>query len=328
MVKKVAWGIIGCGNVCEKKSGPGLYKTPGSDLVAVMRRNESKAADFAKRHRVDRFYTKVDDLIHDEEVNAIYIATPPDTHKEYTLRALQAGKPVYVEKPMALTYASCLEMLEASQKYDQRLFVAYYRRAQRYFLQVKELIDNGSIGRVQNGDIRCFRKPSEADQASTNWRLNPQIGGDGYFYDLAPHVLDILDFLLGQVSEASGLYSNTGGLYSAADTVGCTLKFGSGAIVTGLWGFASHESSVADTVILRGEKGEIHFSTFFYSPIRLIIDKGVEEFNIPAPECVQQPLIETIVRDLLNNTNDCPSTGISAARTSWVIDRIMNKATK
>src|SRR5687768_923402 len=126
-MNEVKWGIIGCGDVTEKKSGPAFYKVTGSKLVAVMRRDKEKAADYARRHNVPKFYDNADDLINDPEVTAVYIATPPGSHKEYTLKVAAAGKPVYVEKPMALNFHECVEMIEACARFHVKLFVAYYR---------------------------------------------------------------------------------------------------------------------------------------------------------------------------------------------------------
>lgn len=115
-MKTVNWGIVGCGNVCERKSGPAMYKTPHSALAAVMRRDAEKAADFARRHNVPKSYTDAAALIADPEVDIVYVATPPGTHRELAVQALEAGKPVYVEKPMAMNHAECLEMIAAAEK--------------------------------------------------------------------------------------------------------------------------------------------------------------------------------------------------------------------
>ena len=84
----INWGIIGCGKVTELKSGPAFSKVEGSRLVAVMRRNAALAEDYAKRHNVPRFYSNADDLINDGEVNAVYVATPPGSHKEYAIKEI------------------------------------------------------------------------------------------------------------------------------------------------------------------------------------------------------------------------------------------------
>src|SRR5690554_1696255 len=133
---EVRWGIIGVGNVCEVKSAPAMNIIPNSRLVAVMRRNGEKAKAYAERHGVSQWYDNADDLINDPEVNAIYIATPPNAHAALTQKAAQAGKPVYVEKPMARTYQECMDMVKICEKAQVPLFVAYYRRALPNFLKI------------------------------------------------------------------------------------------------------------------------------------------------------------------------------------------------
>ena len=163
-MENVNWGILGCGDVCERKSGPPMYKTPHSALAAVMRRDAAKAADFARRHGVPKSYTDADALIADPGVDIVYVATPPDSHRELALKVLAAGKPVYVEKPMAMNHAECLDMIAAAERSGQRLFVAYYRRALPYFLKVKELLDSGAIGEVLSVEVRYFRPESPGDR--------------------------------------------------------------------------------------------------------------------------------------------------------------------
>ena len=212
-MENVNWGILGCGDVCERKSGPPMYKTPHSALAAVMRRDAAKAADFARRHGVPRSYTDADALIADPGVVIVYVATPPDSHRELALKVLAAGKPVYVEKPMAMNHAECLDMIAAAERSGQRLFVAYYRRALPYFLKVKELLDSGAVGEVLSVEVRYFRpeSPEDRDPARLPWRLRREVGGEGYFCDMAPHTLDILDFLLGEIADARGCKTNRGG---------------------------------------------------------------------------------------------------------------------
>ena len=124
----VRWGIVGCGDVCEVKSGPAFNKIGHSTLVAVMRRDGEKAKDFARRHKVPKYYDDAQNLIHDPDVNAVYIATPPASHEELAIAAMQAGKPVYIEKPIAVSAASCERILDASRRLNVRASVAHYRR--------------------------------------------------------------------------------------------------------------------------------------------------------------------------------------------------------
>ncbi len=321
-METVHWGIIGCGNVCEVKSGPAFYKTEHSQLDAVMRRDENKIADFARRHNVPRYYTDGDELLKDEKINAVYIATPPGSHKEYTIKALKSGRPVYVEKPMALNHAECLEMIEAAEKSGQKLFVAYYRRALPYFLKVKELLDQHVIGNTLMVEVKLYRSPSQSDlEKRANWRLEKSKAGGGYFYDLAPHTLDILDFLLGEITEAKGVVENLGSLYEVEDTVSAVFKFKTGICGIGQWCFVTSKENEEDTIEITGTQGKLLFNTFQFNPIALTTSTGKEYFRPPQPEHIQQPLIQTIVNEL-RGTGICPSTGVSAARIAKVMDWI------
>lgn len=322
----IKWGIIGVGNVTEKKSGPAFYKIDHSALVAVMRRDEEKVKDFARRHQVGKYYTDADELINDPDVDAVYVATPPQSHKDYAIKVLQAGKPVYVEKPMAMNYAECLAMVEAAKQANQKLFVAHYRRALPYFLKVKELLDNNAIGKVLTADVRFFRPASESDmdKEKQTWRVKREIAGEGYFFDLAPHTLDILDFLLGGIDDAKGYCCNRGGYYEVADTISAVMRFGSGVTGTGEWSFVSSEKSREDSIIITGTEGFIRFSTFEFSPICLSTAVGDKYLQMQQPEHIQQPLIQTIV-DELRGVGVCPSTGETAIRTARAMDRIVGK---
>lgn len=320
----VNWGIIGAGNVCEKKSGPAFYKIKHSSLIAIMCRDELKAKDFTNRHKISKYYINVDQLINDQQINAVYIATPPHLHKEYAIKVMEAGKAVYVEKPMALNYEDCKEMLKVSEITNQKLFVAFYRRALPYFLKVKSLLEKKLIGDVLTVNTNLIRSPriADLDTKTQTWHVNRDIGGEGYFMDLAPHTLDILDFLLGKIIYAKGFSQNLGNLYSVKDTTSAVLKFESGVSGTGQWCFVAAKNAEKDTIEIIGTKGKISFSTFAFTPILVENEERTDIYETAQPEHVQQPLIESIV-DELRGIGKCPSNGISATRTAMVIDQIL-----
>lgn len=320
---EIRWGIIGCGNVTEVKSGPAFNQVPNSRLVMVMRRDGAKAEDYARRHGVPRWTSDADALIHDPEVDAVYIATPPDSHAEYTRRVAAAGKPVYVEKPMARSAAECEAMIEICRAAGVPLFVAYYRRRLPTFLKVEEWLRAGAIGDLRMATITLLRPPSAADrQPEKPWRVLPEIAGGGHFYDLASHQLDILDYLLGPIAEASGYSTNRAGLYPAEDTVCGSFRFESGVLGSGIWCFAAAAEQATEKIELIGSEGKITFSAFdLDDPIELTVGGKVERFQTPAPQHVQQPLIETVV-DAIVGRGECPSTGESAARTNRVLEEI------
>lgn len=323
---KVRWGFIGCGEVTEKKSGPAFNMIQGSKVMAVMSRDKEKAASYAKRHNIPRWYDDAQLLIGDEDVNAIYIATPPSSHATFAIMAMKAGKPVYIEKPMAASYEDCARINRISQETGVPCFVAYYRRYLPYFQKVKELVSNGEIGHVINVQIRFAQPPRNLDYNNSNlpWRVQADIAGGGYFYDLAPHQLDLLQDMFGCILEAEGYKNNIGRLYDAEDTVSACFKFESGIPGSGSWCFVAHESAKEDRIEIIGDKGTICFSVFTYEPITLFTENGKREIRLDNPPYVQLPLIQAVVEHLQGN-NICTCDGISATPTNWVMDRILNK---
>lgn len=320
-MKIINWGIIGCGNVTEVKSGPALQKATGSSLVAVMRRNGALAQDYAQRHGVPKWYDDADALIHDVDVDAVYIATPPSSHKDYTLAVAKAGKPVYVEKPMALNYVECQVMTTACEQAGVPLYVAYYRRGLPRFLQVKSWIEDGAIGEVRSVDMRLYRPPSPKDGGPDKpWRLDPSVAGCGYFCDLGSHIIDLLQFLLGPIDSVQGYASNQGGLYEVEDTVSAQFVFENGAHGVGMWHFNTQNS--LDRTEIVGTQGCIRYATFAEEPLHLIRGDDIETIHIENPKHIQQPLIQTVVDDILG-IGECPSTGRSAAMASRIMDSIL-----
>lgn len=319
-MKTIRWGIIGCGDVTEVKSGPALQKADHSALVAVMRRDGARAAEYARRHDVPMWYDDARALLRDPSVDAVYVATPPSSHLEYTLLAAEAGKPVLVEKPMALDYAECRRMIDACHAAEVPLFVAYYRRALPRFLKVKELVDSGAVGKVRAVTVTLTQRPLDVPAAAAlPWRVVPEIAGGGLFMDLAAHMLDFLDFVLGPIRDAHGWAANQADLYPAEDVVSGSFTFESGVQGVGLWCFAASED--VDRTEIIGSVGTLTFTHFDTSPVRLTSAQGATEFVLDNPPHVHQPLVQTIV-DQLNGTGACPSTGESAARTAWVMDRL------
>ena len=322
----IRWGIIGCGDVAEVKSGPGFYKARDSRLTAVMRRDGAKAADFAHRHGVARWTTDAQDIIEADDVDAVYIATRTDTHLEYALRCAAAGKPTYVEKPMAMDAAECSLMLSAFASAGVPLWVAYYRRALPRFTRVKELLDSGAIGtpRVVRTTLRS-PLPSLPPGEPLPWRVDPAYGR-GHFFEGACHALDLIDYLLGELSDVHGTAVNQAGAYPTPDLVTATYRLPGGVLGTGQWCYTT--DSTADVTEVTGSAGRLLFSTSkMDEPITLLTGGKERHIPIPDPPHVQQPLIQSIV-DELNGDGHCPSTGETALRTARATDQILTLVIK
>lgn len=325
-MKKICWGFIGCGEVTEKKSGPAFNLIEGSEVVAVMSRKAEKAKSYAERHGVKRWYTDPQELINDPKVNAVYIATPPSTHATYAIMAMKSGKAVYVEKPMASNYEDCCRINRIAEKTGVPCFVAYYRRYLPYFNKVKELVESGAVGKVVNVQIRFAVPPRDLDYNKTNlpWRVQADIAGGGYFYDLAPHQIDLLQEMFGPIIEAEGMKANRGGLYTTEDSVSACFKFDNGLPGSGSWCFVAHESAKEDRIDIVGDKGSLSFSVFTYQPIILQNENGCQRFEVKNPNYVQLPLIKLVVEHLQNKAI-CKCDCVSATPVNWVVDRILGK---
>ncbi len=308
-MKTIQWGIIGCGDVTEIKSGPAFDKVPDSKLVAVMRRDAAKAEDYAKRHGVPKWYTNAYDVINDPEINAIYVATPPLQHEEYTVAALQAGKPVYVEKPMAVNAAAAKRMLDAAIENKIELSVAHYRRAQPLFKNLKELLEAKTIGEVKFADLQYLAPPLSSEQlqeTKIKWRVDTAVAGGGLFHDLAPHQLDLMLYLFGKINKTSGISCNQTGLYNADDIVAGTVLFENGIIFNGLWCFTVPEEEIKDNCEIMGTKGKISFSVFGEPEIAVTKQGKTATMHFEKLEHVQQPMIEKVVQYFLGKSeNPC-----------------------
>jgi len=322
-VKTIRWGIIGCGDVTEVKSGPGFQKAVHSELAAVMRRNGALAADYARRHHVPRWHDDADAILTAPDIDAVYVATAPDSHRDYVSRCAQAGKPVLVEKPMALDHAQCRAMIDACTRANVPLWVAYYRRALPRFLAVRDLVQERAIGPVRMVVTRHFQRPAaEMNPGSPPWRIDAAVSGGGLFVDVMSHTLDFLDFVFGPITEARAFAGNLAGAYRPEDTITATYRFASGVYGSGAFCYAADRDEEWNEIV--GGNGRIRFSTTKAVPIQLARGASVEEIAIADPPHVHQPLIQTIV-DELNGNGACPSTGESGARTTRVVDEILRE---
>ena len=304
----VKWGIIGCGNVTEKKSGQAYNKVPNSMLVAVMRRDSAKATDYAARHRVGKWYSDAAALLNDTEVNAVSIATPPAFHLEYAIEALKKGLHVYIEKPVTRTAAEAQAMADAVKTHHGKLTVAHYRRALPMFLYVKDLLAKQAIGDVRTVQIRMWKsiRPDIVADSETNWRVNPELSGGGYFHDLAPHQLDLMLYFFGEPEKYHGYSLNQSNTYPADDHVCGEIVFKNKVVVNGSWSFNVAESQTIDLCEIVGTQGKISFP-FFGDWVRLENEAGIQTEKFIHPEHIQQPMIQKIVAYFRGEgPNPCP----------------------
>ncbi|MFN7279396.1 MAG: Gfo/Idh/MocA family protein [bacterium] len=321
------WGIIGCGDVTEKKSGPAFRKIGGSALTAVMRRDAARARDYAERHGVPVWYDDAHALINDPGVDAIYIATPPDAHEELAIAAMSAGKPVYVEKPMATTVAACERMREVSENTGMKLSIAHYRRAVPMFAQIRSWIDGGEIGTIRTVRISMLQadRPESLEDPRIRWRVTPESGGPGgHFYDLAPHQLDLMLHFFGKVTAFQGFGINQAGSYPARDAVCGSIVFDNGILFTGQWAFTVNEAHAEDVCEIQGTTGKLVFQ-FFGNRVE-ITRQGVKmAVNFEHPDHIQQPMIEQVTA-YFKGIGDNPCSAEDAIASMRIMEAFIQQA--
>lgn len=325
-METIRWGIIGVGDVCEVKSGPAFQKAPGSELVAVMRRDAAKAEDFARRHGVSSWSNDADALIRDPQIDAIYIATPPSFHVDYAIQALSAGKHVYLEKPMARDAEEAGRVLEAVENSNKKLVVAHYRRRLPLYRRVKEILRRGDLGQPRYVSLKAIQPENDPLIASSEeyWRVNPEISGGGIFHDLSPHQLDLMLDFFGEPSSINGTSSRRLQSADCDDCVAGQILFGEDTVFQGYWDFASQDGTIVDACEIICDQGAIRFS-FFRSPILEIDRSGnVETIEFPPPEHIQQPMIEA-VNDYFRGEGDNPCDAATGVKVMEMIDRLSGK---
>ena len=318
---RISWGIIGCGDVAEIKSGPAFQKCKDSELVAVMRRDASLAEDFAQRHNVPFWYDNAEAILTNSTINAVYIATPPSSHYGFVVKALKAGKDVYVEKPMVLTKEEAASLSKIVQESSQKLVVAHYRRYLPMYIKIKNLLDQNFIGEIHHVDIR-FLQPFDFNSKAT-WRLDKRVSGGGYFHDLAPHQLDLMYYFFGNYTNAYGIASNQASKYEADDTVNGIINFENKIQFRGFWSFAAPEYLKSDTCSIYGSTGTMQFS-FYEDKLTIHSNGKYEELEFENPTNIQQPMIQETV-DYFLGKRDNPCSVIEGELIMTLMFELTNK---
>lgn len=316
----IRWGILGCGDVTEVKSGPAFRKIAGSTLKAVMRRDVEKARDYAQRHGVPRWYGKAEDLLTDPEIDAVYVASPPAVHLELAQQVANAGKPCYVEKPMGASSLDAQRMIEIFAQAELPLFPAYYRRGLRKFRRMGELLAQDTLGKIEKV---YYHHVSASHLNNKDWRLDPKISGGGLFVDLGSHVLDLLDFWFGPLELSSAVAENKSGRGKVPDHVQARLMTKAQSRIELDFDFSSSDEP-GERMTITGEKGTVSFAVFNLDPLKWEkgeTPSGSTNENFSA-EHVQQGLLENVM-NCLNGKSQPWATPQAALRTWKLMEAVL-----
>jgi predicted dehydrogenase len=194
VTRKIKFALIGCGLFGERILVPAFRKSSIAELIAITKRDIEPAFELVQKYGIPLAYSydELPKLLKDPEIEAVFIATPNAMHYNDAIAALKAGKHVLLEKPMALNAAQCEEILETSKQANKKLMIAHNFRFTTSILYVKQLIDDGKLGKLIMGTCD-FMTPGM--HSSRKWKYNKNIAGGGASFDLAVHSIDILRFL-------------------------------------------------------------------------------------------------------------------------------------
>lgn len=195
-INKIKWGIIGLGNIANQFAND-LMLLEDAELTAVASRDLAKANDFAQKFNCTKAYDSYEALFADEEVEIIYIATPHNSHTTLSIKALENGKHVLCEKPMALSYSDAIQMIEASKKNNRFFMEAFWTRFNPSVKEVLQQVRNGVIGDIKYINADFAFRGSETE----NQRLFDKNLGGGALFDIGVYPLFLSYILLGKPNE-------------------------------------------------------------------------------------------------------------------------------
>ena len=322
MSKIIRWGFLGCGKVVRTKSGDAFRNVPNSTIEVIRRRNLDAAKESAEYFGAPYWCDRIEELLA-SEIDAVYIATPPGLHYEQAMACLNAGKAVYLEKPFARNYTEAKELTEAFEEAGVPLYIGHYRRALPRFLKIREMLKSNIIGDVTDIDFYLNRIFSQKE-ADNSWLYNPVLSGGGKYYDIAPHTVDIIQFLFGDITKVQGSAKNLG--------VGCPLEnivemsFVTENGVNGKARFCCVAEKKSDRMHVTGTRGTMEFSVHGKTDVIVKDENGtiVDQFDLPDPKAVEESMVQSVVEDLLG-ISKCESKARDVLVTYKIIDEVLDE---
>lgn len=316
------FGLIGCGDIAQKRVAPALRDSEYCELIAVSRAQSSLAETFARQFGAKRWYADWRELLNDEEIDAVYIATPVNLHAEQAIAAAERGKHVLCEKPMALNVTECDRMIHACKSSGVGLGVAYYRHFYPVVRRIKEIIDSGEIGTPIVCQINAFEWFDPEPTNPRRWLLNRQQSGGGPMFDFGCHRIEVLLNLFGSVVRLEATKSNEFFKREVEDVATALFQFERGTSATLTVAHSARESQ--DTLDIFGSTGSIHVPVLNAGLLRVLSESGERTESHPPAMNLHMPLIEDFSRAVLEKRNPAVdgSIGRSVAAIEDEIDHI------
>ena len=298
-MKKLRWGLIGCGDIAQRRVAPALRDLPSCELIAVNRAQSELAPAFAKEFGARRWYLDWKKLLLDEDIDAVYIATPVHLHAEQAVAAAEAGKHVLCEKPMAMNVRECDRMIDACRAHQVKLGVAYYRHFYPVVERIKAILNSGEIGTPVLAQINAFERFDPAADHPRSWLLKKDIAGGGPMFDFGCHRIEVLTNIFGPITEVKAMTANAVFDREVEDTASALFRFERGASAVLSVSHAAAEPK--DSLRIFGSVGSIRVSTLNQGKMRVTGRLG-ERYEVHSPHPnLHEPLIEDFVKAVLTD---------------------------
>jgi len=293
----LTWGLIGAGDIVQKRVGPALRDSPACDLIAIARARPELAEAAATAFGARRWYADWRQVVADPDVESVYVATPVDLHAAQTIAAAEAGKHVLCEKPMALNVRECDAMIGACRANDVQLGIAYYRHFYPVIARVKRIIASGEIGTPVLAQIDAFERFNPPSDDPRHWFVEKARAGGGPMFDFGCHRIEVLMNVFGPIRHVTGLVANTAFPREVEDTAAALLQFDSGPSATLTVTHATPETR--DTFDVFGTEGSIHIQTLNSGEVRIRTRAGERVEAHPPDANIHRPLIDDFTQAVL-----------------------------
>ena len=297
-MQTLKWGLIGCGDIVHRCVGPALMELETCELQAISRRHASDLESCVAHFGAKRGYPDWKALLLNNTIEAVYLATPVNLHSEQTIRAAEAGKHVLCEKPMAINTVECNKMIDACNRNNVHLGVAYYRHFYPVVERMKAIIAAGEIGQVMLIQIDACETPLFSVDHPRYWIFEKDKAGGGVLMDFGCHRIEVMLNLMGCITEVKGVTGRVYSEHEVEDVVTAIFKFENDAcgVLTVMRGGTLDR----DTVYVQGTEGSIQVDTLNRGNISLITAGGEYRSTLPKAENGHLPLIESFAQAVLH----------------------------
>jgi predicted dehydrogenase len=298
-MNKLRWGLIGCGDIARKRIARALRDSENCELVAVSRERAELVQSFAAEFEAQKAYRSWTELIADDAIDAVYIATPVDLHAAQAIAAVETGKHVLCEKPMAMNVAECDRMIAAARANQVKLGVAYYRHFYPVVSRAKQLIASGEIGPPVLAQINAFEFFNPETDHPRSWLLRKDRAGGGPMFDFGCHRIEVFVNLFGPIAEVQAQLANVVFEREVEDTATALFRFQSAACATLCVTHAAREPR--DTLDIFGARGSIHISNLNEGTMRILSGEGERNEDHPPDANLHAPMIRDFVRAVIDD---------------------------